>query len=169
MYNICSGEYPTSKVVYMNASPEVCSGRIMKRNRVGEETIPIEYLTRCGKYHETLVALQHSSPCGKVLTIDSGVDKDVPSNQYFKTISEALTRFIDQDPDQPEFQDDDLADLSDDASIDEFEINLEDDIGDIETLADTRNRCTICQVDLGDQNPRQLCNKPYCGALESSY
>lgn len=27
----------------------------------------------------------------------------------------------------------------------------------------TKNRCTICDIDMGEFNPRQLCKKTYCG------
>ena len=28
------------------------------------------------------------------------------------------------------------------------------------------NRCSICNVDMGDENPRQLCGKTYCMDLD---
>lgn len=44
-------EIPLNSVIYLDVSSEVCSERIKKRSRVGEEGIPLEYLQRCEKYH----------------------------------------------------------------------------------------------------------------------
>jgi deoxyadenosine/deoxycytidine kinase len=40
-------------IIYMKSDPELCSKRICHRNRKGEESIPLEYLTNCHNYHET--------------------------------------------------------------------------------------------------------------------
>ena len=39
-------------VIYIDASPDICSGRIKKRSRDGESKIPVEYLKNCREYHE---------------------------------------------------------------------------------------------------------------------
>ena len=43
-------DYPLDAIIYVTTEPELCSGRITKRNRQGE-TIPLEYLHRCHEYH----------------------------------------------------------------------------------------------------------------------
>ena len=48
-------EFPINKVIYVNTSPETCYNRIQKRSRDGENTIMIEYLTTCHKYHEDML------------------------------------------------------------------------------------------------------------------
>jgi thymidine kinase len=48
-------EFPINKVIYVNTSPETCYDRIQKRSRDGENTITIEYLTSCNKYHEDML------------------------------------------------------------------------------------------------------------------
>ncbi len=45
-------DYPLSGIIYIDADPDVCSNRIKKRNRDGEDNIGIDYLTRCKKYHD---------------------------------------------------------------------------------------------------------------------
>ena len=48
--------------VYMNTSPDICYQRIKKRNRQGEQNIPLEYLQDCGQYHENWLSdkqIQH--------------------------------------------------------------------------------------------------------------
>lgn len=38
--------------IYLSIDPEKAKKRILKRNRKGEENIPVEYLMRCMEYHE---------------------------------------------------------------------------------------------------------------------
>jgi deoxyadenosine/deoxycytidine kinase len=40
-----------SKIIYIKATPEKCLERIAKRNRVEEEGIKLEYLSKCHNYH----------------------------------------------------------------------------------------------------------------------
>lgn len=39
-------------IIYINTTPSVCLERVKNRNRQGEQSIPLEYLTECHKYHE---------------------------------------------------------------------------------------------------------------------
>jgi deoxyadenosine/deoxycytidine kinase len=48
-------DYPISKIIYVKTDPEVCYNRIHKRNRNGEESIPIKYLEDCNNYHESMI------------------------------------------------------------------------------------------------------------------
>jgi deoxyadenosine/deoxycytidine kinase len=45
-------EYPLTGIIYIKTTPEICLARVNHRNRKGEETIPIEYLSCCHDYHE---------------------------------------------------------------------------------------------------------------------
>lgn len=45
-------EFALGGVVYIDADPEVCMQRISKRARIGEETVPLQYLEKCRDYHE---------------------------------------------------------------------------------------------------------------------
>jgi deoxyadenosine/deoxycytidine kinase len=42
-------------ILYVKTTPETCLERIEKRSRKGEETIPLEYLEDCHRYHETWI------------------------------------------------------------------------------------------------------------------
>jgi deoxycitidine kinase/deoxyguanosine kinase len=53
MYENAIAEFPLSGVIYLTIHPELCAKRIVMRGRSGEENIPLEYLERCSKYHET--------------------------------------------------------------------------------------------------------------------
>jgi deoxyadenosine/deoxycytidine kinase len=45
-------DFPVDYTIYVKTSPENCYNRIHKRSRVGEEVIPLSYLSECHKYHE---------------------------------------------------------------------------------------------------------------------
>jgi deoxyadenosine/deoxycytidine kinase len=53
MYENAIEEFPLDGVIYLTIPPDICAERIVKRGRSGEENIPIEYLEKCSKYHET--------------------------------------------------------------------------------------------------------------------
>lgn len=46
-------EYRVNSIIYLDSSPEICSERINKRNRNGEEGIPMSYLKKCDDYHKS--------------------------------------------------------------------------------------------------------------------
>jgi deoxyadenosine/deoxycytidine kinase len=46
---------PIEQIIYVATDPEICHKRTMSRARVGEEGIPLDYLTECHKYHEKMM------------------------------------------------------------------------------------------------------------------
>jgi deoxyadenosine/deoxycytidine kinase len=48
-------ECPLHKIIYVNTDPLKCCERIAMRSRSGEEGIPMTYLIKCHKYHETMM------------------------------------------------------------------------------------------------------------------
>jgi deoxyadenosine/deoxycytidine kinase len=63
-------ECPIEAVIYIKADPAVCSGRILKRLREGEEGIPLEYLENCGKYHDSMIEEMQKA----TLVLDGNID-----------------------------------------------------------------------------------------------
>ena len=59
--------------IYIKASPFVCCTRINKRNRSGEEGIPVEYLQRCGMAHDEWL-LQNNN--NLVLDVNQNVEEN---------------------------------------------------------------------------------------------
>lgn len=55
-------------IIYVKADPEICDKRVKIRAREGE-TIPIEYLQKCHKYHEDWLCNEN-----KKMVIDANVD-----------------------------------------------------------------------------------------------
>jgi deoxyadenosine/deoxycytidine kinase len=45
-------DFTISGIIYVKTLPSTCLGRVNSRNRKGEETIPLSYLTDCHRYHE---------------------------------------------------------------------------------------------------------------------
>ena len=50
-YNTYKEKYKTSGIIFINADAEICYERVNKRNRTGEESVTLDYLTKCEKYH----------------------------------------------------------------------------------------------------------------------
>ena len=61
-------------IIYVKADPEICSDRVKIRAREGE-TIPLEYLQKCHKYHEDWLETSTDK-----LVIEANVDTSVEEN-----------------------------------------------------------------------------------------
>lgn len=92
---------PLSGIIYLETTPETCFNRIKKRNRSGEEEIPLFYLERCHNYHKKW--LKHSN---NVLVLDGDLTIDTdekhetpdtnnsPSHLRNKIFLEKIEHFI---------------------------------------------------------------------------
>lgn len=49
-------DLPIKGIIYLKTTPNICSERIKKRNRKGEENISIEYINRCHNYHQEWIS-----------------------------------------------------------------------------------------------------------------
>tara|TARA_B100000513_G_scaffold193663_1_gene121347 strand:+ start:306 stop:1037 length:732 start_codon:yes stop_codon:yes gene_type:complete len=54
-------DIPYKGIIYIKTNPDTCLERIAKRNRQGE-TIPIEYLINCDKYHDIWIHHNNNLP-----------------------------------------------------------------------------------------------------------
>ncbi len=80
-FDTFTDEFPVHKIIYVNADPEICYERILKRNRDGENNIPLEYLKLCNNYHDNM--LDKSSQecvCKSQLVLDG--NNDIYVNNY---------------------------------------------------------------------------------------
>lgn len=92
-YRFLSVDTKVAGLVYVNCEPEKCKSRIGIRNRMGEDTIPLEYLQQLHRYHEDWIG-NTSIP---VLRINSNVDVDtneLPKTDTGEDSLNAFTRFI---------------------------------------------------------------------------
>ena len=83
-------DFPPIKFIYVRAEPDISFKRVIKRGRQGE-TIPLEYLQNCHKYHEEwLLNKTMKSP---LLTLDANVD--ITNNpDVFDSWLKQINRFI---------------------------------------------------------------------------
>lgn len=54
-FDTLSKNLKIDKLIYVDAKPEICKERIIKRNREGENEISIDYLNKCEIYHQFMV------------------------------------------------------------------------------------------------------------------
>jgi deoxyadenosine/deoxycytidine kinase len=87
MYEDAIEEFPLTGVIYLTIPPELCAKRIVQRARSGEENIPLVYLEKCSKYHETW--LNHLNLDFQVIRMD---ENDV--NQFIENGNLADLIFI---------------------------------------------------------------------------
>lgn len=74
-FDTFADEFPVSKVIYVNTSPEICHERIEKRSRTGESNIPLEYLQNCHKYHNDMLDVNSDNcVCKEQLVLNGNVD-----------------------------------------------------------------------------------------------
>lgn len=62
-------------VFYLCADPTVCLQRTRARARNGEDSISLEYLTRCHEYHETWLRENRMLLCVHIINANQGTDK----------------------------------------------------------------------------------------------
>jgi len=74
-FNTFADEFKLNKIIYVKTNPEICYKRVEKRQRDGEDKIPLEYLNNCDIYHNNM--LDKSSPdcvCDNQLILNGNVD-----------------------------------------------------------------------------------------------
>ena len=84
-FNEFAKDYPIDHIVYVKTDPEICHERIRKRSRIGEETIPLDYLLDCHQHHEEYLNDVDILKCPKLVL-------DGNANVYKE--QELLTRWI---------------------------------------------------------------------------
>jgi deoxycitidine kinase len=77
-YEEYRADFKLDGIVYINADAEICNERIKKRARGGEESVPIDYLRNCQKYHDDWLG---NLPEGMVLNIKTNDDVSYKNDQ----------------------------------------------------------------------------------------
>ena len=78
-----------SGFIYIKSPPEICTQRINKRSRNGEETIPLDYLTKLSDLHDEWLKNEKN-----VLEIDM-VDNLYENTEKLKEIDQNVNNFVD--------------------------------------------------------------------------
>ena len=86
-------DYPINKVIYVNSSPEVCYERIDERSRLGEDVIPLSYLTTCDLYHKDMISYFSENENISVLELDGNTNIKIKENEH--CLHEWLVKFDD--------------------------------------------------------------------------
>jgi deoxyadenosine/deoxycytidine kinase len=81
---------PLEAIIYLKCDPAICHERIKKRNRQGEEGIPLGYLRKVHDRHEEWISRQQNV---KILTIDTGV-YDVENPEELGQLLATIKEFI---------------------------------------------------------------------------
>jgi deoxyadenosine/deoxycytidine kinase len=66
-------DYPITGVIYVKTDPSVCFDRIKERSRTGESDIPLDYLTKCDAYHESMMK-EIRMVSSEILTLNGNQD-----------------------------------------------------------------------------------------------
>lgn len=77
-------DIPISGFIYIHTNPYIAHERVVKRSRKGE-TIPLEYLARCSRYHDIWL-----DKLSNILTLNADDNKD-NVNDYQDWFSQLLT------------------------------------------------------------------------------
>lgn len=91
IYNLWFDEFikdlPEHKHIYLESSAGIAYSRINKRNRNGEQTISIDYIINCNKYHNDFLSMNPNV----VLKIDMDKYNDPSSEKYKLMIKDIVT------------------------------------------------------------------------------
>jgi deoxyadenosine/deoxycytidine kinase len=83
---------PISEVIYINTPYTICDERIKNRNRAGESSIPMDYLTRCEGYHNLMIQTMVHEKKTKIIQING--EEDINNihvlNKWLETIKNSL-------------------------------------------------------------------------------
>jgi deoxyadenosine/deoxycytidine kinase len=77
-YEEYKDDFKLDGIIYINADAEICNERIKKRARGGEESVPLDYLKNCQKYHDDWL---DNLPEGMVLNIKTNEDVSYNNDQ----------------------------------------------------------------------------------------
>ena len=86
-------DYPITGIIYVKTDPKICHDRIAKRSRLGESSIPLDYLVSCDTYHDDMLDIEKQIMSKNQLVLDGNVDifysKDT-LNEWIKSIKEFI-------------------------------------------------------------------------------
>ena len=69
-FDTFSKDFQVEKIIYVQAEPNICNARILKRSRNGENNISLDYLITCDKYHDDMLKTMNK----KTLILDGNIN-----------------------------------------------------------------------------------------------
>ena len=76
-------------IIYLSSTPQTSFARVQNRSRTGENSITIDYLTKCHKYHNDWI-MNFKTP---TLILDGNIDF-LTNTQYFKNSCQDIMHFL---------------------------------------------------------------------------
>jgi deoxyadenosine/deoxycytidine kinase len=73
-------DYPIAGIIYVKTDPKICHDRVAKRSRVGESSIPLDYLISCDNYHDDMLDIEKQIMSKNQLVLNGNTD--VYENKY---------------------------------------------------------------------------------------
>ncbi len=70
-------DYCVEAVIYLDSDPAICAERINRRNRNGEDGIPLEYLEKCRAYHTKWLGSYDNSNIAQTVVLHDDINYDV--------------------------------------------------------------------------------------------
>lgn len=70
-YKSFAVKHKINKIIYVKTDADICHARIVKRSRIGEDTIPLNYLIECGVYHDTMI---NNTSNTETIVLDGNID-----------------------------------------------------------------------------------------------
>lgn len=113
-YTEYRNEFELYGMVYLNAYAKVCYERVKKRSREGEESVSLDYLEKCKKYHEDWLC-----DAENIVIIDANEDVtykiddiDDKSNEWLEKIKQYIQtiKIDDKSTNSDAYIDDDIQD-----------------------------------------------------------
>ena len=99
-YNEFIKDFPVTGIIYVKTTPQKAYERVLKRKRLEEEGVPLEYLKECNNYHNNWLTQEKN-----VKILDGNIDIEdyvLPTN-WLKSITKFIKLYI---PDEIEFDED---------------------------------------------------------------
>ena len=86
-------DYQVESVIYVKTDPDICYKRIKERSRTGEDEIPLDYLTKCHTYHETMIDKDFSKIFVLALNGNENIKKDASIiENWIKSIEDYIIK-----------------------------------------------------------------------------
>jgi deoxyadenosine/deoxycytidine kinase len=83
-FNEFSKTLTINEIVYIKSDPKICIDRIKKRGRNGEDSISLDYISKCHQYHEFYIQeIQKTLPSITINEIDGNLEVNSTSNYIY--------------------------------------------------------------------------------------
>ena len=90
-YNEFIKDYPITGFIYVKTTPEKAYERVLKRKRVEEDGVPLDYFKKCNDYHDNWFMNEKNI---KILDGNIDMKDDELSNKWLNSIKTFIKSYI---------------------------------------------------------------------------